>query len=63
LPGNGYAHNNRIIVGSGVFYLVLAEVIMRTTDRGLAYRTKGRIFNNMLYMRYVHLKKRPTIFI
>jgi hypothetical protein len=24
-------------------------------DRGLMYSAKGRIFNNMLYVRYVHL--------
>jgi hypothetical protein len=32
------------------------------TDRGLVYSVKGRIFNNTLYMGYVHLT-RPNIFI
>jgi hypothetical protein len=27
------------------------------TDRGLVYSAKGIIFNNMLYMRYIHLTK------
>jgi hypothetical protein len=27
------------------------------TDRGVVYSAKGRIFNNMLYVRYVHLTK------
>jgi hypothetical protein len=27
------------------------------TDRGLVYIAKGRIFNNMLYVRYVHMIK------
>jgi hypothetical protein len=35
------------------------------TDRGLVYRAKGRIFNNMLYLGYVCvcLTKGPSIFV
>jgi hypothetical protein len=35
----------------------LSEVCKAWAERGLVYRTKGRIFNNMLYVRYVHLTK------
>jgi hypothetical protein len=32
------------------------------TDKGFVFNAKARIFNNMLYVRYVHLT-RPSIFI
>jgi hypothetical protein len=31
------------------------------TDRGLVYSAQGRIFSNMLYVRYVHLTKAKHI--
>jgi hypothetical protein len=31
------------------------------TDRGLVHGAQGRIFNNMLYVRYVHLTKAKLI--
>jgi hypothetical protein len=49
------------IFGRGVFYLVRAEVIMTTTDRGFVHSAKGRVSNNMLYVRYVHLTKAKHI--
>jgi hypothetical protein len=32
------------------------------TDRGLVYRTKARIFNNMLNVRYMHLTKAKPVY-
>jgi hypothetical protein len=31
------------------------------TDRGLVYSVKSRLFNNMLYVLYVHLTKAKII--
>jgi hypothetical protein len=31
------------------------------TDRGIVYSVQGRIFNNVLYVRYVHLTKAKPI--
>jgi hypothetical protein len=35
-------------------------IMEETLDKGLVYSAKGRIFNNMLYVRYVHLTKGQT---
>jgi hypothetical protein len=50
------SRNNRRGVASGALYRS-APRLYGSTDQGLVYGAKGRIFSNMLYMRYLHLTK------